>query len=225
MGSLKQKSNASSASSRKTKRVICYVFAFLIINLYFGNLIYKARAIRIEDLITKTITIGEIHYSRVSAGRGVSTRFWLVADNVKYDIHRSALHENNYTVGSFQEKVAEGDQLTISYFDISPFSQKLVIAEAYNDQGIFLTLDGYNASCVEPRVLAIIFYCLASCLFSFVMLVVEGWLAQWIHMRNVARKKNKRALEEAAKAARRAEREALAAQTNKRASAAKHQKK
>ena len=225
MASKKQKGHATSVSAQKSKRLICYVLAFILINLSFGYLVNHARAVDADDLITETISVDRIHSTRTGIRRGISTRFWLTANNVDFDIPISALHENNDTFVFFQEKVAEGDQLTISYFDITPFSQKLVIAEAYNDQCVFWTIEDYNASCIEPRVMAIILYFLATCVYSFVMITSEGWFMQWIRQRNIARKKNERALAEAAKATRRAEREALAAQTNKRASTAKHLKK
>lgn len=192
MARKKQKGRATSVSARKSKRIICYVLAFILINLYFGYLVNNARAVDADDLITETITVDRIYSTRTGIRRGISTRLWLTANNVKFEIPLSALHENNYTSDSFQEKVAAGDQLTVSYFDISPFSQKPVIAEAYNDQGVFWTVEDYNASCIEPRVMAIIFYFLATCVYSFVMITSEGWFMQWIRQRNRARKKNKR---------------------------------
>lgn len=171
-------------------RIICYILAFLAINVYFGNLYYQSRTLTAEELTTQTITVDKIRYVKTKG-----TRFWIVADNMELDISTSDLRVHKLNVNSFRDKVAEGDQLVVSYFKISPFSDQLYIVEAYNDNGVYLTLEGHNSDLVEPRVMALIFYFLATCVYSFVMITTEGWFMQWIRKRNAAREKNKRAKE------------------------------
>ena len=167
----------------KGAKIIIYILAFLAINLFFGNLYYQSREITPDELTTQTITVDKIRHTKTETD---GTRFWIVADKKEYDIHTDDLHQQHLTVNSFKEKVAEGDQLIISYFRLSPFSKRLVIAEAYNDNGVYLTIDGHNADLVEPRVMAIIFYFLATCLYSFIMIASEGWTMQWVRQRNSA---------------------------------------
>lgn len=167
----------------KGAKIIIYILAFLAINLFFGNLYYQSREITPDELTTQTITVDKIRHTKTETD---GTRFWIVADKKEYDIHTDDLHQQHLTVNSFKEKVAEGDQLIISYFRLSPFSKRLVIAEAYNDNGVYLTIDGHNADLVEPRVMAIIFYFLATCLYSFIMIASEGWMMQWVRQRNSA---------------------------------------
>ena len=167
----------------KGAKIIIYILAFLAINLFFGNLYYQSREITPDELTTQTITVDKIRHTKTETD---GTRFWIVADKKEYDIHTDDLHQQHLTVNSFKEKLAEGDQLIISYFRLSPFSKRLVIAEAYNDNGVYLTIDGHNADLVEPRVMAIIFYFLATCLYSFIMIASEGWMMQWVRQRNSA---------------------------------------
>ena len=174
----------------RSVRIICYVLAFLAINLYFGNLYHNARAVDADDLITETITVDKVNYSH-SKRRG--SQFWVTTGNRNFDIHIRNLRQHDLSVSAFKDQVSEGDPLVISYFDISPFSDSLVVVEAYNDSGVLLTIEGYNASCIEPRVMAIIFYFLTTCVYSFVMITSEGWFMQWIRQRNKAREKNIRA--------------------------------
>ena len=176
--------------AQKGSRLICYILFFLAINLFFGNLYYQSREITLDELTTQTITVDKIRYSKTETK---GTHFWIVADKKEYDIHTDDLHQQHLTVNSFKEKVAEGDQLIISYFRLSPFSKRLVIAEAYNDNGTYLTLDGHNANVVESRVMAIILYFLATCLYSFIMIASEGWMMQWVRKRNSAREANEQA--------------------------------
>lgn len=173
----------------KGVRIICYILAFLAINVYFGNLYYQSRTLTAEELTTQTITVDKIRYVKTETK---GTRFWIVADNMELDISTSDLRVHKLNVNSFRDKVAEGDQLVVSYFKISPFSDQLYIVEAYNDNGVYLTLEGHNSDLVEPRVMALIFYFLATCVYSFVMITTEGWFMQWIRKRNTAREKNKR---------------------------------
>lgn len=167
----------------KGAKIIIYFLAFLAINLFFGNLYYQSREITPDELTPQTITIDKIRYTKTETK---GTRFWIVADKKEYDIHTDDLHQQHLTVNAFKEKVAEGDQLIISYFRLSPFSKRLVIAEAYNDNGVYLTIDGHNANLVESRIMAIIFYFLATCLYSFIMIASEGWMMQWVRQRNSA---------------------------------------
>ena len=206
----------ASIFSRRGVRIICYVLAFLAINLYFGNLYRNARTVDADDLITEPITVDEINYHHSSTRRGSSTRFWIVANKTEFNIHIRSLRQHDLSVSAFRDQVSEGDQLVISYFDISPFSNSLVVVEAYNDSGVLLTIEGYNASCIEPRVMAIIFYFLATCVYSFVMITSEGWFMQWIRKRNSAREANAQTWEEAAKDARKAEREKYRSSLNEK---------
>ncbi len=172
---------------KKGAKIICYIIAFIAINLYFGNSLYKVRTITPDELKTQVITVDRIRYTK---SERMGTRFWIVADKKEFDIHTDHLRRPKLTVDSFQEMVTKGDQLTISYIRLSPLSKRLVIVEAYNDNGVYLTLEKYNADSAEPRIMAIIIYFLATCLYSFIMIASEGWMMQWVRQRNRARDAN-----------------------------------
>ena len=153
-----------------------------------------------------------------------ATQFWVRSNSVKYWFDKTAIWKSGYKLDETIGALKKGEQLFISYLKENATEGPCVIVDAYSNERIYCTLDGYNKSLLESRILYIIIYFLCTCLFSFIMIVSEGWFMQWIRQRNIARKKNKRALEEVAKAARRAEREALAAQTGKK-SVVKHPKR
>lgn len=213
------------ARTAKILRILAYIVAAILLN---GSLIYflgNCRQVRDDQITSIVLIVDEVGTTEVSNYRHTTTQYWLRSGSDIYWFDKTAIWKSGYKLDETIGVLEQGEQLSISYLKEDAISDPRIIVEANSHRRSYCTLAGYNKSQLESTILHTFIYFVCTCIFSFVMITSEGWFMQWIRQRNIARKKNERALVEAAKAARRAEREALAAQTNKRASTAKHPKK
>ena len=83
--------------------------------------------------------------------------------------------------------LAEGDTITLICMVGDDSAKKTVVA-AYNDDGIYCTLEGYNKSALDSRIATLCVYFFVTGVFSFVMVCCEGWFMRWIRAGSKQRK-------------------------------------
>lgn len=215
------------AKARTTKvlRILAYLAATILLN---GSLVYflgNCRQVRDNQITSITLIVDEVGTTEVKNYNHTTTQYWLRSGSEKYCFNKSSILISGYDLKETVGSLEKGMQVSVSYITEDTKLAPHIIVEAYSNEQVYCTLDGYNKNQLISTVIHIVLYFMFSCIISFATVYFEGWLDQWIRQRNIARKKNERALAEAAKATRRAERELLSAQANKRASIAKHPKK
>lgn len=192
MASKKEKTRQRIQQKKRQKRAarICaYLVAAILINWAFCALMADTRSATAENTEQITITIDGAYFVRRNKPRGGFVDwYWVTADSVRYYFSSSCMRysRKQTELRSFHD-LAEGDTITLICMVGDDPAKKTVVA-AYNDDGIYCTLEGYNKSELDSRIATLCVYFFVTGVFSFVLVCSEGFFMQWIRAGSAQRK-------------------------------------
>lgn len=204
------------AHTMKIVRISAYLLATVLLNVLLIYFLGNSQQVRDDRIATKILTIDEVGSVQEKNYHHTTTQYFLRSGSDQYWFDKSSIMMSGYKLSETVDTLEKGQQVTVSYIHANTKVAPRIIVDAYSDEQVYCTLAGYNKNQLISTVLHIALYFIFSCIISFAVIYFEGWLEQWIDLRNAVIKENKRVLYETAKAARRAEQEALPGNTSKK---------